>query len=331
MFDKTNQVPLQRLRIVETTNPTEFRDALVERFDAHGFEFRGPEKQFEATRNYIKLPSLDVVFGGCTGAYEVSFPGVGLVKQHFAVRQGGRTTFGGTQFEISPTQTAVIPAGVDMTHEYSAGFEQFIFRIDANALQSKLSAIIGMPVTRGIEFASHSDFTNPSLQRLRRLLKFMVSEFNVSDDKMSGAVLTEFEQLLVVSFLAANPHNFTELMERDQARPAPWQVRLVEEFIEANWQSPITVEALAEAAGASMRSVFKAFRESRNCSPMAFVKSVRLEQARRRLLSPEAATSVVSVALECGFLNPGHFARDYRLAFGELPSATLSRTRPRRA
>jgi transcriptional regulator GlxA family with amidase domain len=63
---------------------------------------------------------------------------------------------------------------------------------------------------------------------------------------------------------------------------------------------------------------------------MAFVKSVRLQHARRMLQQPEGATSVVSVAFACGFLNPGHFARDYRLAFGELPSATLSAAKHRR-
>jgi transcriptional regulator GlxA family with amidase domain len=37
---------------------------------------------------------------------------------------------------------------------------------------------------------------------------------------------------------------------------------------------------------------------------------------------------VVQIALQCGFQNPGHFARDFRLAFGELPSDTLKRGRP---
>jgi transcriptional regulator GlxA family with amidase domain len=117
---------------------------------------------------------------------------------------------------------------------------------------------------------------------------------------------------------------------REQPPPAPWQVRLVEEYIAANWNRPITVETLAAAAGASARSIFKAFRDSRDCSPMAFVKSIRLQHARRMLLEPDSATTVVSTAFACGFLNPGHFARDYRLAFGELPSATLGAARHRR-
>src|SRR5262249_8881652 len=151
------------------------------------------------------------------------------------------------------------------------------------ALQAKLTAAIGMPITRNIEFAHRSSFNNPALQRMRRMLEFVVSELDRDDGKMPAAALVEFEQMLLITFLTANPHNFSDALEREQPRPAPWQVRRAEEYITANWNHPITVEALAAAAGASARSIFKAFRDSRNCSPMAFVKSLRLQQARRRL------------------------------------------------
>jgi transcriptional regulator GlxA family with amidase domain len=57
---------------------------------------------------------------------------------------------------------------------------------------------------------------------------------------------------------------------------------------------------------------------------MAFVKAVRLRHARDMLLSGDPGVSVASAASACNFLNQGHFAKHYRLAFGELPSATLS-------
>src|SRR5262249_48065879 len=155
-------------------------------------------------------------------------------------------------------------------------------------------------------------------------------ELDRDDGKVPAAALAEFEQMLLIAFLTANRHNFSDALEREQPRPAPWQVRRVEEYITANWSRPITIEALATAAAASTRSIFKLFRDSRSCSPMAFVKSVRLQHARRMLLQPDDSTSVVSVAFACGFLNAGHFARDYRIAFGELPSATLGAARHRR-
>jgi transcriptional regulator GlxA family with amidase domain len=39
----------------------------------------------------------------------------------------------------------------------------------------------------------------------------------------------------------------------------------------------------------------------------------------------DSSTTVLSVAFACGFQNAGHFARDFKLAFGELPSESLRR------
>ena len=152
---------------------------------------------------------------------------------------------------------------------------------------------------------------------------FLAGQLDCEDTKIPDQVLAEYEQLVMVTFLTANRHNFSHLLERPQPAPGPWQVRLVEEYIEANWKMPLSIESLAAVTGGSARSIFKAFKEARGVSPMAFVKRVRLTQARRMLQAPAEVTSVIDVAFQCGFLNPGHFARDYRLAFGELPSQTL--------
>jgi len=323
MLSRSSLPPLHKFPLIETHSPDDLERMLVTRFGAVGFDIEAEARLFEAYRSYIRLKSVDLLFGSCSAAYRVRFPGAPIVKQQFALQKAGRTTFGGRQFNVTKNEACVIPAGVEMTHEYEAGFESFIFRVEAAALQAKLSAAIGIPITRNIEFARPSSFDNPALRRMRRMLEFMVSELDRDDGKVPPAALVEFEQMLLIAFLTANPHNFSDVLAREQPPPAPWQVRRVEEYITANWNHPITVEALAAAAGASARSIFKAFRDSRNCSPMAFVKSVRLQHARRMLQQPDSTTTVVSTAFACGFLNPGHFARDYRLAFGELPSATL--------
>jgi AraC-like DNA-binding protein len=330
MLTQPNQRPLHRFSLIDTRNPDEFLHGLVKHFGALALDMNADPDLFEAQRSYVRIRNVDLIFGTCSEAYQVRFPSVTMVKQQFALCGSGRTTLGGSQYIINRSEAAVVPAGVEMTHEYQAGFQSFIFRAEASALQAKLSAVAGMPITRNIEFIVHSNMENPAVQRLRRLLEFMVSELDRDEEKLPAAALLEFEQMLLLAFLTANPHNFSHMMEREAPRPAPWQVRRVEEYITANWNRPITVEALAAAAGASTRSVFKAFKDARNCSPMAFVKSIRLQHAREMLQHPESTTTVVSTAFACGFLNPGHFARDYRLAFGELPSVTLAASKHRR-
>jgi AraC-like DNA-binding protein len=321
--------PLHRFPLIDTQSPDEFWQVLAKHFGALAFQMSSETGLFEAQRCYVRFKSADIVFGACSAAYQVRFPSVPMVKQQFALHGAGRTTFRGRQFNISRREAAVVPSEVEMTHEYGPGFQSLILRADASALQAKLSATLGMPITRNIEFIPRENFGDPAVERLRRMLEFMVSELDREEENVPAAALVEFEQMLLIALLTANPHNYSHMLEREQPGPAPWQVRRVEEYITANWNRPITVEALASAAGASTRSIFKAFKDSRNCSPMAFVKSVRLRRAREMLQSPEGSTTVVSTAFACGFLNPGHFARDYRLAFGELPSATLAASKHR--
>jgi len=185
--------------------------------------------------------------------------------------------------------------------------------------------MVGMPVSRDLEFAPPAD--GPEMRRLQRILLFLADQLDGAEAKIPDQVLAEYEQLVMVSFLTANRHNYSHLLDRAPRAPGPWQVRLVEEYIEANWRAPLDIETLAAVTGGSTRSIFKAFKEARGVSPMAFVKRVRLENARRELQRLDEYVSVIDVASQCGFLNPGHFARDYRLAFGELPSETLRQSR----
>jgi AraC family ethanolamine operon transcriptional activator len=57
---------------------------------------------------------------------------------------------------------------------------------------------------------------------------------------------------------------------------------------------------------------------------MAYLKIRRLHGVRQALLSADPEAERVSeLAARWGFLNAGHFARDYRALFGEPPSTSL--------
>jgi AraC-like DNA-binding protein len=99
-------------------------------------------------------------------------------------------------------------------------------------------------------------------------------------------------------------------------------------FIEENWDKKFKVEDIAAKFGISSRKIFRHFA-SRGTTLMDFVKDTKLQKVRQRLAASEPDTTVTCVSLECGFSNLGHFARDYRKRFGELPSETLRRHQQR--
>jgi AraC-like DNA-binding protein len=317
--------PLHRFLFVDTREPDEVRRLLFDVFDARYFDLRQDNREFHVAWNFVRLKHIGLGYSHYNSAVSVGLSAAGVVRQMFSLTGSSRTAFGSRQFTSERNRSTLIPAGAEARVDRGAGNGELRLRLDAVVLQDKLGAMIGTPVSRDLEFAAPPD--GPEMQRLRRILLFLADQLDGAEAKIPDRVLAEYEQLVMVSFLAANRHNYSHLLERAPRAPGPWQVRLVEEYIEANWRAPLDIETLAAVTGGSTRSIFKAFKEARGVSPMAFVKRVRLENARRALQRLDEKTSVIDIASECGFLNPGHFARDYRTAFGELPSETLRQSR----
>ena len=91
---------------------------------------------------------------------------------------------------------------------------------------------------------------------------------------------------------------------------------------------PVTVEELCKAVGVSRRSLQTCFHEVMGTNPVNYLRTMRLNAARRELRSNDGkAGNVADVAARWGFWHLSHFATDYRNLFGELPSNTLARSR----
>ncbi len=65
----------------------------------------------------------------------------------------------------------------------------------------------------------------------------------------------------------------------------------------------------------------------RGCSARDYLKFVRLDLARQRLLTVEAGEDVTTIALESGLNHLGRFSIEYARRFGEYPSETIRTAR----
>jgi transcriptional regulator GlxA family with amidase domain len=131
---------------------------------------------------------------------------------------------------------------------------------------------------------------------------------------------------LASTLLTSMPHSQSGALEAGAISIAPFCVRRVERFIEENARQPIGLAELAGAAGVGARALQMAFRRFRNTTPMAHLRTLRLEMARSELArAARNGGTVASVANELGFAHLGRFSADYRARFGESPSETLRR------
>ena len=94
------------------------------------------------------------------------------------------------------------------------------------------------------------------------------------------------------------------------------------DFIEAHFAEEIASSDIAFAAGCSLRLLQDLFRVIDGRTIVQHITARRLAHARSLLHDVAGGHSVTSAALESGFSHFGLFARAYRAAFGELPSAT---------
>ncbi len=86
-----------------------------------------------------------------------------------------------------------------------------------------------------------------------------------------------------------------------------------------------TVDEIASACGVGRRTLQRHFRRFIGRMPMEFLRDLRLDTARQKLLRASSRASVTDIAARSGFNHAGRFAIQYRARYGESPSATLSR------
>ena len=268
----------------------------------------------------------------CDFASDVStdFGEATFVRQIFNIQGSGQYTVDGQTGDIAPgSWTMVLPPGRPVRLDFKGRYRQLVLRIEIDALHRHLAALIGQEISRNLVFDDNVD-RSPAMDALRRRIFSFATDFNERGTFFSDLAAAEVERMVIMKFLMCHRHSYTQFLLREPLPAGSSAVRRVEEFIEANWDKPIDIEAMVAVAKVSARSLFRQFKRDRGYSPADFAKRVRLDRAREMLEQSTERTAVIQVALKCGFQNPGHFARDFRLAFGELPSETLKRSAPTR-
>lgn len=110
---------------------------------------------------------------------------------------------------------------------------------------------------------------------------------------------------------------FAELPPHDPLpRREPGKVRQMRGYIEENAHLPLRLHELANQAGLSSWHFLRVFRQEVGMPPHAYQTHIRIDRARRLLLS---GTPIGEAAFALGFADQSHFTRTFRQVVGCTP------------
>ena len=163
-----------------------------------------------------------------------------------------------------------------------------------------------------------------AMRRLRCELLSLFDETPATDPGQSEAIENPSVSLGVFEALCELFEGAADARQRVGSASASFIVAQCHRMVAASGDSPPSVEELCLRLRTSRRSLQNSFRQVADATPVHYLRCVRLNAVRRRLMStPAVNLNVAQAAADRGFNHLSHFAERYKALFGELPSQTM--------
>lgn len=297
-------------------------EALNRVYGVQRVEFAWSSAPFGALANRVQLDDVHLHYCRYDTSVQIDFSEMAGFRQFFQIAGAGELQFSQSALPIDADSSAIIPPRHGFKGSYGDHYAHLVVQYDEETLGRKFELIYGAKTGKHLRPATLKTLPARGVARTRSIALALAHQFGDAGP-VSDIAVSELSQALVSSFLLETVGP-PEGSAKVDGLASVAQADLLEQFMQSHWHEPLTVESVANACGVSVRSVFAQFKRRRGVSPMAYLRDLRLENARRRLMS-SPDVSVMDVALACGFSSLGHFARRFREKFGELPSTTVAR------
>jgi AraC-like DNA-binding protein len=315
---QSDRLALRACRLFESTDVDDTRERISSVLQDHALTSAGREMPVKSHMDYLRLPgaALGTIAFGKKNILTPPLENYYLLI--FCLNGQAELRTSGTDVTISNHQGIVVNESHVLQGQFSQDCEQFIFRLD----RDYVSSYLGRP---GAKFYPRVDLNNPRLSPWLSLLRLVTTNPTMLEMVRSQpGIAREFTSLLTQTLVEGQ--ELTEICASSDS-VCPRSVHRAIAFMEGCAVEPITLDDIAKAAGVPPRTLQEAFHRFRDTSPMRYLRNLRLEMARSRLISCAPEVKVTSVALECGINHFGRFSREYAMRFGESPSATLRNRR----
>jgi AraC-like DNA-binding protein len=286
------------------------------------------QEQVISTRGASGLGDLDVAYIKDRISTVMSINDAGLPDYCLTSVSRGGVSYRGPASNLAGDAnktTGLIYRGLPGTHLSAADdHERLAIWIPPHSLKERLAALLGEPGRDDIEFDPFIDWDSGPGQSIKRLIGLLTSELESPHSFASSNIACRsFTDLLLYTLLQSQPNNYSLRLAQPAGIAVPGIIRRAEEFIRSRVGQPVALHEVADAAGCSVRNLQLGFRKFRDMTPAAAIRQARLEAARHVLTRGEGVGSVIEIAFQFGFTNPGRFSGLYKAAFGVSPAEVL--------
>jgi AraC-binding-like domain len=272
--------PLDNFPLLRSKDVEDVRDCVERVYGRRVLIPQHAVEGFNAIINECRLRDTGLLYGTFGTAASFEFPPVDYFCQLFPLRGTGETANGQVSSDLIRGTGAVTSADAPHRTKISADYAHLVLRIDATALTGKLAAMTGATISEPLRMDPRQDFKHPAAKMLHQYIPLLAETLSSATPPFPDWWIAQTEQLLMTLFLYGHRHNYSHLLEHDAPEAALRQVKLAEEYIVANAQRDITLEQLADVAGASGLDLFAAFKRCRSYTPLEFVAMVRSRRGK---------------------------------------------------
>jgi len=112
-------------------------------------------------------------------------------------------------------------------------------------------------------------------------------------------------------------NEFIELVYSSQDARKMTQIRPAINYIDANFDKPVTLAEIARASHLSVSRLAHLFKEQMGITPIDYVTSVRIERAKELLVGTDQ--SCTEICFQAGYSNQSYFTRTFKSLVGMTP------------
>lgn len=241
------------------------------------------------------------------------------------IAQGAKAlTFGGEVFRYDPAQYMVSTVGLPMTAEVVEASPERPYLglrlwLDPSVVATVMveSGIVHPRGDGGVSAVNVSPLDAGLLDAAVRLVRLLDTPGDYR--ALSPLVVREIVYRLLTGAQGSRMRHLATF-----GGHAHRMVRAVSKLRE-HFDKPLRIERVAKELGMSASGFHAHFKAVTAMSPLQFQKTVRLQEARRLMLSEHL--DAAEAGYRVGYEDPAYFSRDYKRHFGEPPMRDVERLR----